>query len=87
MRNELERCPRLLRNWFQTCFSIVSVRHEGYQFKCLANFFFLRFLAPAVIGLNVVGTARREVTADDRRHLVTVRFGELWKFCSVFYRH
>jgi hypothetical protein len=45
----LSDCPPLLRIFFQTVFSIVNVRHEGFGFRSLANFYFLRFVIPALL--------------------------------------
>ena len=45
----LSDCPPLLRIFFQTVFSIVNVRHAGFGFRSLANFYFLRFLIPALL--------------------------------------
>lgn len=48
-RSSLSSCPPILRRFCQTLFSIVNVRHAEYGFKALANFFFLRFVVPALI--------------------------------------
>jgi len=49
LASSLSDCPILLRLFFQRVYSIVNVRLEGYGSMALANFFFLRFLLPAMV--------------------------------------
>ncbi len=64
----LSDCPPLLRLFFQTVFSIVNVRHAGFGFRSLANFYFLRFLVPALMA-PLADSARSPV---DRAAIVNV---------------
>ena len=44
-----KNCPRILRSFFQTVYSIIIQRHPGMEYKTLANFYFLRFLVPRLL--------------------------------------
>jgi hypothetical protein len=68
----LGSCPPLLRIFFQTVCSIVNVRHSGYGFKSLANFYFLRFLLPGLTsGAHVERSTKDTRSARQRADLRT----------------
>ncbi len=66
----LSDCPPLLRIFFQTVFSIVNVRHAGFGFRSLANFYFLRFVIPAM--MEPLAVEESKLSAVAKHNIVQV---------------
>ena len=66
----LSQCPMLLRLFFQRVYSIVNVRHDGYGSMALANFFFLRFLLPALVTPGDLLQQHVLLEPDQRRRIM-----------------